>query len=616
MVGPVPPIAGDAPAGPALVRTRGSGPAAGDAWALALVAAAAAGAVAARPLPRWAAAALVAGALLVRRPVLVLVGVALLASALGARALAGAAPTQPGPVDGTVLLLADPQERRGDTRVVVRYQGRHHEAWARESAAFALGQRSAGEVVAVRGRVGPPPAGREQAYARRHLVGRLQVEAVTSWSPGAPAVRAANRVRATLLEGAEVLGPARRALFAGLVLGDDRGQDPVVVDDVDASGLTHLLAVSGANVAFVLALAGPALRRLPAGARLAATLAVVGWFAVLTRGEPSVLRAVAMASVAAVAAALGREASALRLLALAVTGLLLVDPLLVWSTGFRLSVAATAGIVLLAGRVAARLPGPRWLAEPLGVVVAAQVGVAPVAVPAFGGLPVASFPANVLVDPVAGLVTVWGLPAGLVAGLVPPMAGGLHLPTAAALGWLELVARTVGRCPLGALQLPHVAVLVAALGLAGVGRWWARSAGAALAVAVLVAAALAGGPHVLHGAVLRGGGQLWQVPSGGTTTAVLVVDNVDAAALLTALRSAGVRRVDVVVLRSSAPARATAALPVLRRYPPRLLLAPPGTPLAEAVAPTAGEAFAAGRLVVDVLAVGRRLDVRVSAVPP
>jgi competence protein ComEC len=70
---------------------------------------------------------------------------------------------------------------------------------------------------------------------------------------------------------------------------------------------------------------------------------------------------------------------------LAVAGMVLIDPLLVWSVGWWLSVGATFGIALLASPLAARLPGPRALAQALAVTVAAQVGVAPVAVTAFGG---------------------------------------------------------------------------------------------------------------------------------------------------------------------------------------------------------------------------------------
>jgi ComEC/Rec2-related protein len=149
------------------------------------------------------------------------------------------------------------------------------------------------------------------------------------------------------------------------VLGDDRAEPPDLVDDFRAAGLSHLTAVSGENLAFALALAGPLLRRLALRWRFVATAGLVAWFALLTRFEPSVLRACVMAALAALAVVLARPASTVRLLALAVSVLVLVDPLLVWSVGWWLSVGATAGIALLAAPLAARLPGPRPLAEAL-----------------------------------------------------------------------------------------------------------------------------------------------------------------------------------------------------------------------------------------------------------
>ena len=125
-----------------------------------------------------------------------------------------------------------------------------------------------------------------------------------------------------------------------------------------------------------------------------------------------------MAGLAAVAQASGRPASGLRLLALATAGLVLVDPFLIWSVGFRLSVGASLGILLLAGPLTRRCPGPRWFAEALGVTSAAQIGVAPVAIPVFGSIPLAALPANLLVAPVVGPLMMWGLVAGLPAGLL------------------------------------------------------------------------------------------------------------------------------------------------------------------------------------------------------
>src|SRR5215217_2344162 len=87
----------------------------------------------------------------------------------------------------------------------------------------------------------------------------------------------------------------------------------------------------GQNVLLLLAAAGPLLRRLRPVARWMATVGLIGWFVLLTRAEPSVLRAGVMAALAATAFVLGRQAEPLRLLALAVIVLLLIDPLLTWS---------------------------------------------------------------------------------------------------------------------------------------------------------------------------------------------------------------------------------------------------------------------------------------------
>ena len=140
------------------------------------------------------------------------------------------------------------------------------------------------------GALEPVPPAQRGRLARRHVGGRLSVDAVGGWRPGDPVSRVANGVRRTLLAGASSLPRRQRALFAGFVLGDDREQPVEVADDFRASGLAHLLVVSGENVAFVLALAGPLLRRLPLAGRLAVALAVLLLFGVLTRWEPSVLR--------------------------------------------------------------------------------------------------------------------------------------------------------------------------------------------------------------------------------------------------------------------------------------------------------------------------------------
>jgi competence protein ComEC len=525
-----------------------------------LAVAAAAGALAARPLSVSIGAGVIAGAFVLRRPAVLCVGVALLASALAARSWAGLSPPAARSIDGVVTLVGDPADAVGRAvKADVRVEGgRRVELWARGDAADALRDRLAGERVAIRGRLGPLPHRVRRWLAPRHVSGRISADRITTvaGTRGSRFTRIVNGLRRALARGASSLPADRRPLFTGLVIGDDRGQRPEIVDDFRASGLSHLLVVSGENVAFVLTLAGLALRRLSLGWRLVLGLAVLATFGTLTRWEPSVLRAVAMASIALVAAVAGRPQPGVRVLALAVTGLLLVDPLLVHAVGFRLSVAASAGILLLAAPLARRLPGPRWFAAATSVTLAAQVGVAPVLVPTFGALPAASLPANLLAVPAAGPVVVWGMSAGLVAGVVGGApAALLHVPTRLLVAWIAGVARVTAALPLARLGGVTLTILAGAIAAAVVCRRSAGRLAAALAVAVAVVAlpVWRPPPTALGGTTVAPGVRVWR--GGDPPSTVVVVDaGTDPLDALGALRARGIGRIDVLAVRGTSDA--------------------------------------------------------------
>jgi competence protein ComEC len=218
-----------------------------------------------------------------------------------------------------------------------------------------------------------------------------------------------------------------------------------MVERFRASGLSHLTAVSGQNVAFVLVAFGPLLVRLRPFPRWASTVAVIAWFVTLTRFEPSILRAGVMAGLSATAYATGREKTPFRLLGVAVIALLLIDPLLAWAIGFWLSVGATAGVCAVGPWLARRLAVFGPLALPLGITLGAQVGVALPSVLVFGRLPLVSVVANLLAVPVAGFVMLYGLPAGLVAGSIPGIARAVMLPANIGTRWVDTVAAVGAR---------------------------------------------------------------------------------------------------------------------------------------------------------------------------
>jgi competence protein ComEC len=350
------------------------------------------------------------------------------------------------PVTLAGVLVDDPASGRFSTDAYVRVPvGHAHRTLfvvATGDDALRLRVLEAGDRVVLSGRLGPLHPTRFERRARwRHAIGRLDQVEILRLDPAQGALRLANGLRDVVLRGTAPLAPTPRALLAGFLLGDTRAVPDDVVTAYRDSGLSHLLAVSGENVAFTLALFGPLLRRLPLGPRTVGAIGIVLLFATMTRFEPSVLRASALAIVALGSSFVGRPASSLRALALAVIALLLLDPFLLHSVAFWLSCGASAGIAMLSGPIRDRLPGPMWLRGPLAVSLAAQVGVTPVLLATFGSVPVVTPFANLLAAPAAEAVGVYGMLASALGGVLPPLAPVLQQPSGGLIAWVTGVAR-------------------------------------------------------------------------------------------------------------------------------------------------------------------------------
>lgn len=311
--------------------------------------------------------------------------------------------------------------------------------------------------------------------------------------------RLAGAVRAGLRRGVEPLPAGPEALLPGLVIGDTGRLSTEVVEEFRATGLTHLVAVSGANLAIVVATVLAITRRLGAGRRLGgvlAGLAMLG-FVVVARPSPSVLRAAVMCAVVLVGLQHGRRSAALPALGAATLGLVLVDPALARTAGFALSVLATAGIVLLAEPLRRRLPSrlPGWLAEAVAVPLAAQVACTPALVAYFGRLSLVAVPANLLAAPAVPPATVVGILVGLCAPVGLPIAQLLARLAQLPAAWLLLIAHYGAGVPGAQIGWPTGAAgaalaLVATAGAAVVLR---RRAGRTAAVVALAASLAAAG---------------------------------------------------------------------------------------------------------------------------
>ena len=254
----------------------------------------------------------------------------------------------------------------------------------------------------------------------------------TTVAPPGPVGRAVNDLRQGLRRSVARLPPAERSLVPALVDGDDAGMPDDVTDDFRTTGLTHLLAVSGANLTLVLAFLLVVGRWCGVRARgllVLGALGVVG-FVLLARTEPSVLRAAAMGVVALAGLGAGGRRRGARALCVAVVVLVLFDPWLARSVGFTLSVVATAGILLLAPvwRDAMARWLPRPLAEALAVPMAAQLVCTPVVAAISGQVSLVAVLANLLAAPAVAPATVLGVET--------PVVGPVSSWLAERVGWL------------------------------------------------------------------------------------------------------------------------------------------------------------------------------------
>ena len=236
------------------------------------------------------------------------------------------------------------------------------------------------------------------------------------------------------------------ALIPGMVLGDTSLQSATFKSDMRRSGLTHLVAVSGANFAivstFILYMMQFIFRRIPM--RLGATAIFLIAFIALVRPSPSVLRAAAMAAVLLLAQGTHRGRDSLPALGFAIAAVVVADPWQVRDPGFALSVLATAGLLILAPHLVEKFSRkmPKPVATVIATPLAATLFCAPVIVAISGQLSLMSILANVAAAPAVAPITIVGFVGALIAPIAQPISHLLIIcikPLAAWIAWVASV---------------------------------------------------------------------------------------------------------------------------------------------------------------------------------
>lgn len=254
-----------------------------------------------------------------------------------------------------------------------------------------------------------------------------------------------SKIRDAFLKNSSGITTDGRGLVAGLAIGDTSLLSEKLLLDMKTVSLTHLTAVSGANCAIVLAMFYLLVRWLGGGRWLRLCIGLVTLFAyvALVGAQPSVLRAAVMAAAVLLAISFGRKTAPLNALGLSIIVLLIADPWLAVDFGFALSVAATAGLLILTEPIADRLSKrlPRWLAISLAVAIAAQIFCLPILLQLQSGLSTYSLPANLLAEPLVAPITILGILAVVFALPFPWLA---QLLSFIASFGAELIAQVAG----------------------------------------------------------------------------------------------------------------------------------------------------------------------------
>lgn len=271
-----------------------------------------------------------------------------------------------------------------------------------------------------------------------------------------------------------VLPEPHGALLSAILVGKRSSLPGDLRDDFLASGLIHVVAISGFNITLVAL----GVRRMAGWliGRYSVVLAMVALplYAALAGGEPSVVRATLMGELILLAWLLGRDTDALVALAVAALAIVLVDPSALADVGFQLSFAGTLGLVVispgLSGWLTARARLPRLAAEPLAVTATASLMVTPIIAHTFERLQLAAIPANLLALAAPVWIMVTGAPVAVWAAAGWPFGDVLAWAAWVPLEYLIQAAGLAAALPGASVPIPgfglgHAAAVYTAIAL-------------------------------------------------------------------------------------------------------------------------------------------------------
>ncbi len=261
-----------------------------------------------------------------------------------------------------------------------------------------------------------------------------------------------------------------KELVGGIILG--RGSGAIEIKNWShflQSGMSHLLVASGAQVSltvfpiillaenFNLASRSRNFLYLTAGILLFVLLLLVGQ-------EPSILRAITACYLYLAARLINRKAHSLNIIYVTALFWLFADPDLINNIGFRLSYAASWGLIYIYPRLNRIMPVSKRLINKFKrakvirksleyshaiflLCISAQVSVIPILAFHFHMISPSGFAANIIAIPICELATYTGLASAIIAQVFEPAAGILNIGNSILLGWLDSIAHLFSNVP-------------------------------------------------------------------------------------------------------------------------------------------------------------------------
>ena len=257
------------------------------------------------------------------------------------------------------------------------------------------------------------------------------------------------------------LAGERRGLVLGLVLGEDEGLSTELRQSFRRSGLYHLLAVSGQNIAFLVAgvLGFAWLCGIPRRLGEVLALATIVAYVLVVGLQPSVVRAAVAGSLASLAWLAARPRDRWYFLLLGALTLLVWNPRSLFDPGFQLSFAAVIAIFVTVRpleRLLERSPLPAFLRPVIAVSLGCSLMTAPIMIFQFGNVPVYGVLANAAVEPVVPFILFLGLACALVAPIAFPAAQALAFLNGLLAAYIAFWARLIGALPGAQVSRAHV----------------------------------------------------------------------------------------------------------------------------------------------------------------